>query len=277
MKEIISSSCQSFIQLVSASELNKLMYVPLLLITLAVVIIFLKSVFILFGSRHLSRKLKNNTPHTKKLSFILKKLGLSNKTYVVKSDKLFAFCYGMKNSKICLSQGLVSAASPSELEAVLRHEQYHLLHKDTLVMFGISVMQSVLRFIPLLANLTHNIHVNKEIKADTYAVKALGDKMPLVSIMKKILQQPQGNFAFIPAIGNYDTLGPRIYALTRHDFKSNGIGTLHAVFSIVILIMLTVSVLAPVYAHEIYNKGSESTITCSDKTQNASLPYSSAR
>ena len=277
MSEIISNSCQTLIQLVSKSELHNLVYLSLFLITLAACLVFIKVVSIYFFSQRLSQKLENHIPPTKKLSVVLKKLDLEYKTYLVGSDKLFAFCFGFISPKIYISSSMVSVANRPELEAVLRHEQYHLLHKDTFIMFGISIIKFVLAFVPGAANFVRNININLEIKADIYAAKSLGEKRPLLSIMKKVLKKPQStNFSFIPAIGTCDTLGPRIYALTNQGFKNKRTGITSIIFGIFILVILILAVMTPVYAHEIYDK-KETGVICPEITQqNASYPYTPA-
>lgn len=277
MGEIINNSCQAFVQLVLASKLPILAHLSIFFVIATLFLIMAKSASVFLRTKRFKHKLENYIPHTKKLSAVLKKLYLVDKTYLLKSDKLFAFCYGIRTPKIYLSSAMVSMADSAELEAVLRHEQYHLQHKDTFTIFIISIIQSVLKFIPGAGILARNIHIDLEIKADLYAVQALGNKKPLLNIIKKILKEPRDNFAFVPAVGAYNTLEPRIYALTRHDFRFKRISYTYIVFSICTLTILLVGILTPVYAHEVY-KNKEARITCPEKIQqNVSYPYTPVR
>lgn len=70
---------------------------------------------------------------------LIENLGLQDKAVLVRSEKQFAFCLGIRTPKIYFSTGLVAQLFIKELEAVLRHEQYHLENYDTFTMIVASV------------------------------------------------------------------------------------------------------------------------------------------
>src|SRR5207248_4104918 len=51
---------------------------------------------------------------------------------------------GVRGSALAVSTGLVSAASPAELEAVLAHELAHVRHRDVVVQTSVVVMAGTL-------------------------------------------------------------------------------------------------------------------------------------
>lgn len=274
MKELISENCKALAELISTNEFQNLIYVSFAVISFFFAVFLFKTISIFGKSRRFASKLSFDANHPEKLIYLLEKLNLRDKTLIFKSNKLAAFCYGLKSPKIYLSSSMANLANEQEIEAVLRHEQYHLLRKDTIVVFLTHLIHSMFGFLPGFSRIIQNIHVQREIKADIFAVKYLGDKRPLLSVIKKILEEPKGNFAFIPSVSNYDILEPRIYALTREDFKYKRINMVQVTFSILMLILMWIAVLMPVFAHETYSESTSAKLLCPNlEEQNASYPY----
>ena len=93
--------------------------------------------------------------------------------------------------KIYISTGLLSHLTKKELEAVLRHEQYHLENHDTFTMIVASVAHSLFPFFPLVSDLINKYRIDREIRADKFAVSKIGDQYPLVSVLKNFLHFQQ--------------------------------------------------------------------------------------
>lgn len=195
---------------------------------------------------------------------LISRLGLHDKAILVKSDKQFAFCLGVRVPKIYFSTGLLAHLSHKELEAVLLHEQYHLENHDTFTMIVASVAQSLFPFFPLINDLINRYRIEREIAADKFAVGKLADKYILISALKKLLAFPTYQAIPVAAIADQDTLGPRIYSLVdkpyaRHQFKLR-----HLFITLFSSLVLAIIIVMPVHAKELHHEEHDAMMLCTD-------------
>ncbi len=185
--------CQSFISSLSLPIPYYLGIIPFLLFSGFLVIAIAKLLLIYVKVRVFRKKLVKNFRTNTQFNTLLEKLQLTNKTYLIKNEKKFAFCLGIRNPKIYISTALLDILSTKEIEVVLRHERHHLNKRDTLTMLFASVSKSLLPFFPLISDLFHNYRIEREIQADAEAVRGFGDDKPLISALKNSLaySQPQ--------------------------------------------------------------------------------------
>ena len=102
------------------------------------------------------------------------RLNLAGSLVVVAGRVPFSFCYGFWRPRICLSLGLVELLTEAELEAVLRHEAYHLHRREPLRMAMAICLSHFFFFVPLLAELRDHYLAEKELAADAAAVAVTG-------------------------------------------------------------------------------------------------------
>jgi len=239
---------------------------------IAMVAPFFLSVFVLVAgvkfysvfiqTRMLSKKLLSQTIPHGRLHAIITKLGLDKKTYVIASDKPFAFCFGIRDPKIYLSTTTVNIMDSKELEAILLHEKYHLDNKDTFTMLCASLCQSLFPFFPLVNDLLRNYRIEREIAADQQATFYLGSSKPIISVLKKLLLAPSLAESFVPAIADQDTLESRINALVQKNVMFKKFHRVNIFFSMLSVLTLLIIILSPVYATEIHSDGQNFMLVC---------------
>lgn len=152
-------------------------------------------------------------PHHKPLQRALKKHQLQNQVVIIQTPKILAFCFGLQRPKIYISSGLLELLDEQELQAVLLHEKHHLVKADSLTLFIASSLLILFPFFPILADLINHFRLQAEIEADTAAILALGQKQPVLSVLKKMLLFQSPSNLGIAALADA-TLSSRIEYLT---------------------------------------------------------------
>lgn len=254
--------CQSLINSISMPIPYYLGVTPFLLFfaflfaaTIKLLIIYVKVQLL---KKNLTKTFKTNS----QFNSLLEKLQLSDQTYLIENEKQFAFCLGIRRPRIYVSTSLVNILTIQELEAVLRHERYHLNNRDTLTMLIASIGESLLPFFPLLSDFLHNYRIEREIKADTEAIRGLGDTQPLISALKKLLTIPSVTVATASAIADQDTLEPRIHALIKKDIHFKRFNIRNVVVSLFSVFIMSIITLAPVQAVQVHHMGEDVMMVC---------------
>ncbi|MFQ5611864.1 MAG: M56 family metallopeptidase [Anaerolineae bacterium] len=98
-----------------------------------------------------------------------------------------AFCLGFWRPRIWLTKGLVKLLTGEELAAVVAHETYHLRQRDPLRLVISRALQAAFFFLPLLNDLAQAAELQQEVAADQFAVAHLGDDLPLLCALQKLL------------------------------------------------------------------------------------------
>ena len=254
--------CQSFINAHMTPIPYFLSIVPILLLGLLVAVSTLKLSFLLLKTQFIKKNLKKRILIKNKIVDLIKNLGLEGKVIVVKSSKKFAFCLGFRNPKIYLSSGLISKMSLRELEAILRHEQYHLENSDTLTLMIASFSQSLFPFFPIVGDLIKKYRVEREISADSFAASHIGNPNPLLSALRKLIAFPTvENFA-LAAIADQNTLEPRIYSLINRPYNQKSFQLKHFLITIFSLFTIGGIFISPIYAQEIHSENQDVVMLC---------------
>src|SRR5258708_3611952 len=235
--------CQQFINSFSLKIPNQIGLVILGVLSVILLLAVKRFILTFFEIRKLRSQLILHSKTNKPLGGILKKLHLQKSVFVIQSENSFAFCYGIRNPKIYVSTSLISIMSKKELEAILLHEKYHLKNRDSLILLLASFIQLLFPFFPLVTDLLTQYKINREIEADKEAVQTLGESAPLISVLKKFLMLPSPAFATASAIADYETLGPRITALTKQEKNPLKIKVTHAFISFFSIAILTTMVI----------------------------------
>lgn len=253
-----------------------------LIIGFAVTKILVSYIEVMSFRKKLHDQIQSNNVFNK----LVNTLGLRGKALLVGNSKLFAFCHGIRHPKIYISTALFSITTQAELEAVLRHEKYHLEHKDSFILLLAEITRSLFPFFPLLSDLIHNYQIERELAADYEAVRGLGDTEALISVLKKLLTlEPVEQYAFAPALADHETLEVRIRALTKKNVRFIKFSFLNITFSILSIGIFTLLVSAPVQAIEMHDDDSDVMMVCFQNDACASwckenrsvVPYSKAQ
>jgi len=146
------------------------------------------------------------------LARILNKLNLTNKqglslhdkVILVKDKNLFSFCCGIFSPFIVVSTGLVKSLTDKELEAVLLHEQSHLISRDPIKVLLGKTFSSMFFFLPIFRELHKNIEAANELLADQWTISCQNDAASLRGALKKILSSPQSNIATVSSVSGPD-------------------------------------------------------------------------
>ncbi len=260
----ITYYCQSFINSNMVQIPNFLSLIPLLLLFLIIAIATIKISIIYFRIHALRHKLKGRITTNTTINKLIEKIGLKNKVLVVKSNKRYAFCLGVRNPNIYISTGLISQISLKEVEVVLRHEQYHLERHDTATQVIASVAHSLFFFFPLVGDLVKRYQIEREIEADRFAASYAGTKNTLVSALKKLLAFPSIEPVFAANISDQDTLEPRIYSLMNQSYTKKYFKAKHLLITVFSTLVLVFIVGIPVHAQEIHHENHDVIMVCTD-------------
>ena len=257
--------CESFIQSISLHIPYEVgvAFVGILLFSLFVV--FLKLVVSYLKIYFLRKKITAQVYQSKRFNAVVKKLGLEKHAFLIKNTQPFAFCFGIRSPKIYLSTKLVSMMNTTEVQAILLHEQYHLEHRDSLVLLLASLIKLVFPFFPLFTDFIRNYKIDREIEADQQSVLALGTSQPILCVLRKLLLcEPVHILDGAPAIADYDTLEIRIHQLVQDtpSKKFKRFNIINIVLSSFTLIVLFALGVAPVQAIEIHNQKQDVMMVC---------------
>lgn len=118
-----------------------------------------------------------------------RRLALANRIDIVTAPEPFAFCYGLLRPRICASTGLAAYLGAPELEAVLRHERYHVHQHDPLKMAIGRALAAALFFLPVVSELLRRYELARELAADRRVVAEMGGTRPLAGALYRLLTQ----------------------------------------------------------------------------------------
>lgn len=254
--------CQSLINTYMIPIPYYLGIIPILFLAGILIFSFLKFLILNVRMQVLKYRLNGRITIEKKLEELIQKLGLQEKTVVIKSNDNFAFCLGINKPKIYISTGLILKLSAKEIEAVLRHEQYHLENYDTVTSTIASFVYSLFPFFPLLGDLIKKYRVEREIAADKFAVKYIGNSSSLVSALQKLLAFPTIHSVAQASIADQDTLEPRIYVLVNKQYKKKQFSMKHLFVTLFFASLITIVIITPVHAKEIHHKEHDVMMLC---------------
>lgn len=273
--------CQQFINSISFKIPNFIGYLLLGLIIFVVIGGLYKALSVLFQIRQLKKNLIKYKQANRSLYSLLKKLSLEKIVMVIDSEKPFAFCIGIHQQRIYISTALTKIMNTNELEAILLHEKYHLLKKDSLILFIASVLKTVFPFFPIISDLLAHYKINREIEADNYAVRKLENSATVISVLRKFLSFPSPVIANATAIADYSTLEPRINALTRKNCSVRQFRKVNVIISILSFTLLAFLIITPVHAVAMQMPNDTTMLCLQDdacakwcKEHNTVIPYS---
>ena len=135
---------------------------------------------------HVKRK------HSAKLKQTLADLNFNkNRIVEVRDLKPVVFCFGLFNPKVCISNGLIKILSRDELEAVLLHENSHMIAKEPIKLFVIKLFYSIFFFLPGIKTYVNKYITFSELAADELATNNFSDRLKLARAIFKISQEEE--------------------------------------------------------------------------------------
>lgn len=138
------------------------------------------------------------------LAKTVENLSLTKKVVLVKNRALFSFCCGIFSPFIVVSTGLVKSLIDKELEAVLLHEQSHLISRDPIKVLVGKTFSSMFFFLPIFRELHKNIEAVNELLADQWTINHQQQSTFLKGALKKILVTPQLNLSTVSSAAGPD-------------------------------------------------------------------------
>lgn len=108
---------------------------------------------------------------------------------IIEHTSPIAFTMGMWSPLVIVSTGLMELLDEDELEAVIHHEAFHQMHRDPLRMFVLSLLASVMWYMPIMRWSKQQYNIIREVLADHYAIQRLGTAAHLGSALLKMLKQ----------------------------------------------------------------------------------------
>lgn len=110
------------------------------------------------------------------------------KLVVVGHDQPIALTMGFLEPRIVLSTGLLRLLDGIELEAVIRHEEYHLQHRHPLRTLLTYLASAILWYLPILKWCHHVYKITCEVLADRYALERTGSAEGLGGALLKLVK-----------------------------------------------------------------------------------------
>jgi Zn-dependent protease with chaperone function len=90
---------------------------------------------------------------------------------VVEDAAPYSFTFGLWSPRVAVTSGLVSSATPAELQSVLHHERYHVRNRDTVKVVIARAAVSAFFFLPALRYLCDRYLCRRELAADRAATR----------------------------------------------------------------------------------------------------------
>lgn len=231
---------------------SQLILIPLILMSIITLTAIIRLTFTLVKIHLLRKNIIKSSVSDMRFSKLLKKLHIQDKTYLIKSDKPFAFSMGILSPKIYISTTFLKIVNLKELEAVLYHELSHVKNNDSLTTIIASFGKYLFPFLPIISDFLKNYLVEREVKADKEAINGTKSKIYLISAFKKLLSSPIPPVAYAAAIVEYDTIESRIKAITNdkpYSYKKYNL--VNAVISCIVLLFISLTLVGPVHAMHI--------------------------
>lgn len=196
------------------------------------------------------------------ISILEKKYSLEKRIVIFKSQKPTAFCVGFLKPKIYLSSQLFKVMNPVEVEAIILHENQHILNKDNIKLSIVSIIKSTFFFFPIIGDLMNNMEINQEIRADKNTIMTTGKKTPLVSALIKAIQTPKIKTVLMKAFYQNFDIEPRINYLINGDKSKLKLNQKNVILSLISVFLILNIFTNKVETHSILKT---ETILCLDK------------
>ncbi|HDK45643.1 MAG TPA: M56 family peptidase [Actinobacteria bacterium] len=154
---------------------------------------------------------------------------------VLPSAAMVAISVPGRPGQVILSQGLLDALTPAELDAVIRREGAHLDFRHSRYLLLAAVVQCTVGWFPMVRRCVCCLRLSVEEWADAIAVRDLGTSRPVVDALRSFV------FASLsPRVASFsaaETIGERLEALEHGEPRKAPLARLMA-YSLVVLLSL---------------------------------------
>lgn len=234
-------------------------YIFSALFTLSILILsaFIFSIYRLFRLAVHTRKFSlshtkiTKSKHSSKLKQSISDLHLDqNKIIETRENKPIVFCFGLWIPKVCISTGLIKMLNKDELEAVLLHENSHMIAHEPAKLFIVKFFYSIFFFIPGMKTYAHKFATYSELAADERATVNFTNRPRLARAIMKILdREDQLVMRDGLALSFFtSTIEERVNKLSDNSytpkFKIWGRGFLFSLSSVAIITLLLIALLS---------------------------------
>ena len=127
-------------------------------------------------------------------------VGLDGRVDVVEAPEPIGFSFGLVRPRVCLTTGLLQLLTTREIEAVLRHEAYHVQNRDPLRVLLGRVLVATLFIVPSCRDLLGHYRRHVEVTADRAATGQMGEVQSLASALAKLLDAPRLALRSLPGV-----------------------------------------------------------------------------
>jgi len=141
------------------------------------------------------------------------RVGIVARTRCVADPRPFAYCSGLLRPQVWISTGALARLRDDELEAVLRHEGYHLRHRDPAGILVARFLAGTFFLFPLVRAQAERFEVAKELDADRDALRAQGTVAPLAGALQALGATASTGRATDLAIGAWSSAHARVEQL----------------------------------------------------------------
>lgn len=214
-----------------------------------------------FRTVHFKNSLLPVYPQPKLIKSLGEKYSLQDKIVIFNDFRLMAFCLGVLNPKIYLSNHLLKNMTSSEIEAIILHEKQHILGKDNLLLLFLNLIKTAFFFFPIIGDFVNSIEIQKEIFADQIVVKETGGRTNIISALRKVIES-KPSFVYANAFSESLSIEPRIRSLVGKKNKWLSLKYSSVVVSLSVLLFLMNITLNRI---EIHPQANNATMLCLDK------------
>jgi Zn-dependent protease with chaperone function len=128
---------------------------------------------------------------SQKISSYPTQLHLGQLVYVLEVPNIFAAQIGFWQPKLVVSQGLLKEFDTLHLNAVLKHEEAHLVYRDTFWFFGLGCLRQITRWLPNTEMLWQELLLLRELRADRWAIKQVDALVLAESLLRSVRDMSQ--------------------------------------------------------------------------------------
>lgn len=133
---------------------------------------------------------------------------------LLETDFPYSAQIGFWSPQLVVSQGLLKILSPSQLEAVLAHEQAHVVYRDTFTFFLLGSLRRLTFWLPQTESLWQELLWQRECRADRKAAESC-DPLVLAEALAMVAQTAMTQ-AVMPQAVPFHTPGDRLGARIDH-------------------------------------------------------------
>lgn len=173
----------------------------------------------IMATRRLVRQVESGSmPPPEAVAKLASEMGFAGRLTYASDPDTYAFCYGFRSPRICISSGMAGSLSIDELRAVLLHESFHLRRHDPLKVLASRIAAGALYLLPLAAEMRDRYLVDKELEADAHVMDESSPQALAGALMKLYRSSAPHSIGELAtaAVGPFSVVSARIHNLAGH-------------------------------------------------------------